>query len=104
MSVVKADSLFPIIPEAASVRLFFAKNHPSDAVWHLCDMALSFWENGRLEYLALHGQRMVVNCRADTVMQAEAMRSISDRMCSRCMEEFALAFPIIKRRKLMRFE
>lgn len=100
---VQADPL--VNPRASSIRLFFAKQSELDSAWHICDAALGSWSSGEgTLYVALHGARMYVGVKADTVLQADLRRGVTDGLCQRCMEELILAADLVKDRRLLRFE
>lgn len=99
-----ADAL-NVAPQHSSIRIFLAKRECSDTIWHLCDAALgSYTTAAGIEYIALHGKRMHVEVKADTVLQADLQRGLNDALCERCLDEFYLAIGFIKEKRLLKFE
>jgi hypothetical protein len=107
MSDILIKDAFPIErPDFASVRIFFAKAQESDRIWHLCDAALGYSQGfGRPPlFMALHGKKIYVAKRADSLTDASIALVPTDFLCARCLDEFFLAFDIIKERKLLKFK
>lgn len=104
MSNVTITDPFDVPPDKASTRLFFAKQHPMDRFWHICDASLGRPYGRHIFYMALHGSYMFPTDRADTVLQADILRAPTDKLCQRCLDEYILAVDIINRKDMIKFD
>src|SRR6267154_2686680 len=103
MSDLQITPRFPIDPRTVSTRLIFAKTSILETVWHVLDSALGkAMPDGKVIFMALHGDWIYPEVRCDTVLQTDLRYGLNDSFCQRCILEMELARAEIQKRDLLK--